>query len=207
MDLIDEYKLFLKAKCADEIELKIKEFENYLNKNLKSNIVHDELIDFFDLKLNRPTRAKSFSRYIKTRFDAEKYNKVLDVGAGRIPELSMELKARGYNVFAIDPKLEKTNGITCIKDLFDYEVTSVKEYDLLVGLEPCMATEHIIRSALLNDKAFAISLCMTPHNSLSGKKFRDMNEWWNYLISITDDRAYIEIKKVLGKEHAVIRSK
>lgn len=70
-----------------------------------------------------------------------------------------------------DPKIESISEITCIKALFDYEKTNIEQFDLIVGQEPCMATEHIVISTILNNKA------------------------------------YIEIKMVLGKEHAVIRSK
>lgn len=205
--LLDDYIEYLNKIKATEISEKVKQFESYLNNNLKSNVVYDELIDFIDLKTNRKTRWESFARYIETRYNCKEYKNILDVGSGVNPLLSLELKKKGYNVTAIDPRIELNNEIKCVKALFDYEKTSVLEYDLLVGLEPCMATEHIIRSSLLNDKPFAISLCATPHDSLSGKKFKDMEEWWNYLLSITDDKAYLDRRMILGKEHAIIRNK
>lgn len=205
--ILDEYRKYLNEIKAEKIEEKVKEFKDYLNNNLSKNTVHDELVDFIDLRMNRTTRWESFARYIETRYDSKKYNNVLDVGAGRTPLLSFELQKKGYNVTAMDPKLEHTEKIDCIKALFDYEKTSILEYDLLVGLEPCMATEHIVRSAILNDKPFAISLCAAAHDSIFGKKIKDMDEWWNYLVSITDEKAYIDRRKVLGKEHIIIRNK
>lgn len=207
MTIVDEFRSFLISKKAEDIDKKVKQFEEYVNGKLKSKVVYDELVDFIDLKMKRPTRWKSFARYIETRYDSNIYNKVLDVGSGIKPELSIELKNKGYDVTAMDPKIEEVSGITCIKALFDYEKTSVLEYDLLVGLEPCMAAEHIVRSAISNNKPFVVSLCAAAHDSISGKKFKDMNEWWDYLVEVSNGKAYIENKIILGKEHAIIRNK
>ena len=65
--------------------------------------------------------------------------------------------------------------------------TPINQYDLLVGLEPCDATEHIIRQSLKYDKPFEIFLCYQVHKALNGIKFTCPEDWYEYLSSISKE--------------------
>lgn len=72
------------------------------------------------------------------------------------------------------------------------EGTNIQNFDLIVGLEPCGATEHIIRQALKYDKPFDISLCAAPHKALSGDTFNSYLEWYNHLKNISKEVSIIK---------------
>ena len=72
------------------------------------------------------------------------------------------------------------------------EGTNIINFDLIVGLEPCGATEHIIRQALKYDKPFDVSLCAAPHNALNGDTFNSYLEWYNHLKNISKEVSIIK---------------
>lgn len=203
--LVDRYRKYLQERKSENISEKINEFINF-SKGVKLTTVHDEFIDFYDIILNKPSRWQAFRRYIETRFPKSDYSSVLDVGCGIFADLSLELISKGYNVSAIDPKVTEIQNLKTIKDLFDFKTTDISSYNLLVGLEPCDATEHIIRSAISNKKAFCICLCGVPHNNIiNGEPFKDLRKWIDYLLNI-DTSIIFEKKIILEKTMGIIRS-
>lgn len=207
MNIILEFENFLKQRHAQNIKEKLIEFESYITHPKHLQVVSDEIIDFLDIKEGKPTRFESFARYIETRYDVNKYNNVLEVGCGPTAELAKELIKRNYNVTCIDKVVIPNDDFKCIKELFDYRTFDVNEYDLIVGLEPCEATEHILLGGLKNNKPFVISLCYSPHDSIDGKKFENYVDWDNYLIEKSNGKAYIDQRKVLGQHHRILRNK
>ena len=158
--------------------------------------------DFYDFlvyaHLQRTPRHEHFGKVICNKYSIENFTNVLDVGAGRICRLSKYLLDRGYSVTAIDPKIRlqdgEIEGLELIREHFKSDEyskrkkgTNISEYDLVVGLEPCDATEHIIRQCLKYNKPFEISLCFAPHRALNGRNFNDYKEWHTYLDSISED--------------------
>ena len=89
--------------------------------------------------------------------------------------------------------------------MFDYKKTSILDFDLIVGLEPCDATEHIIRSSMEHSISFAISLCAVEHDGIDGHKFANKEEWYKYLLSLTDEKGIYEEKRILNKSHQIIK--
>lgn len=207
MWVLDTYKQYLIKRESENINLKLKEMEQYLKDSSKLLVVSDELVDFFDLLNERTTRWQAFRRYIEINYKLEKYKRVLDVGCGISRDLSLELENKGYIVSSIDPRLKEANGITTIKDYFNYLKTDVSYYDLLVGLEPCDATEHIMKSGLNNNIPFAVALCATPHNAINGRRFKTREDWYNYLLKESQGEAIIEEKKILTKRFYILRNK
>lgn len=168
----------------------------------KDIALDDEVFDFLvqrKLVKNEP-REVTFYKYLLKKYKTLKGVNVLDVGAGRICNLSKFIAENGGTVTSMDTvvrlsddKLKKMN-ITAIKKLFKCDEfnrngvgTDISDYDLIVGLEPCGATEHIIRQSLKYDKLFEISLCAAPHQSLSGEKFRTYREWYKHLSNISKE--------------------
>jgi len=84
--------------------------------------------------------------------------------------------------------------ITTIKKLFRCDEfakngvgTDITQFNIIVGLEPCDATEHIIRQGLTYDKPFDVLLCYENHDALSGKRFNEPEEWFDHLKGISTE--------------------
>lgn len=168
----------------------------YLLKQDKA--ITDEVFDFLvseKLIKNEP-RTQTFIRHLISKYNSS--YKVLDVGAGRMCNLSTELGKRGFKVVSMDPKIRlKDSEIKAckiqriIKRPFccdEYgKGTDISHFDLIVGLEPCDATEHIIRQGLKYNKPFEVSLCYQAHDALSGQKFATPEDWYEYLQQISNE--------------------
>ena len=175
--------------------------------------IDDEIYDFLiDIGLyNGKRREEEFISYLNQKFGVIKFRKILDVGAGRMCKLSESLVKMGNILYAMDPKIRlsetesKKLGLRSIKkqnfecDQFakSGKGTNIQGYDYIFALEPCDATEHIIRQGLKYDKPFEILLCGAPHDALSGKTFSNYHDWYDYLDSISQD---VEIQKC-GKNY------
>ena len=169
----------------------------YLRK--QDDAITDEVFDFLvdaELITNKP-RTTSFVRHLISKYTASTHPKILDVGAGRMCHLSTELGNKGFKVTAMDPKIclenkeIKSRKIQQIikKPFYCDEYandngTNISKYDLIVGMEPCNATEHIIRQSLKYDKPFEVSLCYQAHNGLNGQTFTTPEDWYEYLHDI-----------------------
>lgn len=178
--------------------------KNYIDGN--TNVIDDEVYDFFAfIGLTKQTREDKFLNYVNTKYGIIRFSSILDVGAGRMCKLSKALAKYGNTLYAIDPQIRlsqeetKESGIRIYKENFicdryakSKQGTNVKKYDYIFGIEPCDATEHIIRQGLKYDKPFDVSLCAAPHRALNGKTFRNYEEWYEYLLSISKE---VDIKK------------
>ena len=169
----------------------------------KSNEIDDEVYDFLiDTGIyKKEKREETFVSYLNQKYGVIRFSKILDVGAGRMCKLSAALAKMGNSLYAIDPNIRlskdeaKKLGIKSIstqKFLCDDFAkngrgTAINNYDYIFGLEPCDATEHIIRQGLKYDKAFDVFLCGAPHKSLDGKTFGSYEAWYEYLDSISAD--------------------
>ena len=173
-----------------------------------SDTIDDEVYDFLVAleTSGRKPREEIFASHITKKYSNIKFRQVLDVGAGRMCKLSSVLSKLGYQMRAIDPKIRllpaeakrlgiksiSTSKFLCDEFSKNGKGFDISSYDLILGLEPCDATEHIIRQALKYDKAFEILLCAAAHDSLDGRKFRNYLEWYEHLRSISSE---IEITK------------
>lgn len=150
-----------------------------------NTVISDEYYDFLRWLRHLPGRQEVFSKYIKRRYKSFRGKKVLEVGCGRTARLS-SLLSRHFKMTAIDPQVESDNApkrVQIIQDFFT-EDTDISEYDLVIALEPCDATEHIIRACLKAHKPFIVVLCGIAHQRIDGVMPSDVSEWYNYLISI-----------------------
>ncbi len=179
--------------------------QNYLDS--KTITIDDEVFDFLvqqKLVQNEP-REKSFEKYLIKKYESVNGLNILDVGAGRTCTLSKILATDGAKMTAMDVNIRICNDdlrrmrIKALKNFFrcdEYSKngrgTDVKNFDIIVGLEPCDATEHIIRQALKYDKPFDVCLCVAPHKGLNGLMFGSFEEWYNYLKSISKEVTILE---------------
>ena len=195
----------------DEKKIFRLQLDDYLSSPNQRSI-DDNVYDFFvncDITKDQ-NRHILFAKYLIKKYSPSTHPNLLDVGAGRMCHLSTRLARNNFNVSAIDPKIRLseseaqqrkinriiTNNFYCDDYAPKHSAgTDITPYDLIVGLEPCDATEHIIRQCLKENKPFDISLCTTHHTALDGKRIRTQDEWYEYLQSISNE---VKIKKVPG---------
>ena len=204
MNIYQLAELYLQ-KNSERLDVAEKaDFRKNLTKFLGGDFVlADEVYDFlvYEKLIKAQNRHEIFANYLAGKYSKESYKKILDVGAGRLCKLSAKLSSLGYEVYAQDPKIRLTEQEAknlSIKKISRFKFacddfsknnagTPVGAYDVLVGLEPCDATEHIIRQALKYDKPFDVHLCYAPHAALSGENFKTPEEWYKHLKSISDE--------------------
>ncbi len=171
--------------------------------NGESNEIDDEVYDFLvDVGIYKgATREENFVSYLNKKYGMIRFSKILDVGAGRMCKLSEILAKYGNSLYAIDPNIRlskdeakklglksiSTQKFMCDEFAKKGKGTPIDNYDYIFGLEPCDATEHIIRQGLKFDKPFDVFLCGAPHKSLNGKTFNSYHEWYDYLASISSE--------------------
>lgn len=172
----------------------------------KSIAIDDEVYDFLVQRklISKEPRENTFMSYLTHKYGTLKNKKILDVGAGRTCPLSKSLVNQGGIVTAMDTNIRLTDdtlkkaGIIPIRKLFRCDEyandrgTKIENFDLIVGLEPCDATEHIIRQSLKHNKPFDINLCAAPHNSLDGKTFKTHTDWYHHLENISQEVSIVE---------------
>lgn len=194
IELFAKFDNWLKANperfTVQEKQKVIDNFRNFLFNNDKT--ITDETYDFLVTIGIYPARHEEFGKFIFSKYPPTKYKRVLDVGAGRVCKLSEYLVSKGYEVTAIDPNIRllpneaKKKKIKVAKGLFTCDSekkkgTDITKYDLVVGLEPCDATEHILRQCIRYNKPSSVLLCATAHDAIDGTKFENMQAWYDYL--------------------------
>lgn len=98
---------------------------------------------------------------------------IVEIGAGYIPSFANmiareQLKNKKGTITIYDPCLIESSSryqnMKLHKENFNY-CMDVSNYDLMIGLLPCEATEEIIKSAIMNNKDFYISMCGCNHSN------------------------------------------
>ena len=152
----------------------------------------DQYCDFMLWCRELPSRQKQFADFIIKKLSKHPGAKILEVGCGRTAILSRQLSKHGFQMTCIDPKLElssiqKYPEIKGICGKFDYKTFDLSGFDYVIAVEPCDATEHVVRACIATDTPFFMSLCGVPHKLLDGKMPKNHNEWYQYLKNIAPD--------------------
>ena len=145
----------------------------------------DEKINCLLWQRGQKSRQESFCCYVVRNFPCRRYPHLLEVGCGRQARLSQLLAQQGYQMSAIDPKLQRIPAhVEGIVASFHHARTPISSYDAVIAQEPCDATEHIVRSCIRERKDFVISLCAEPHRLISGEQPDSVEAWYRYLVSL-----------------------
>lgn len=133
-----------------------------------------------------------FQKHLDKIFNL-KQTKILEVGSGSIPILAHLIETKYKQKVDIQEPItllaNYTKG-TIYKEKFK-ENTNTSNYDLIIGYNPCEASESIIKNAIKNKKDFAVALCGCCHLPKNDKEKKPEN-WHQYLL---------DIAKHLGKEN------
>ncbi len=159
-------------------------------KNPRFGVTSDEVVDFKLWCMGLPSRQEEFAKYVMKRIPRKDGLKILEVGCGRTARMSRIFAGEGFDVTAIDPKVEIQDGtIKVIKIRFNHTTFNISDYDFIIAQEPCDATEHVLRACVKHKVPFIMSLCGTPHKMISGYMPKDIEEWYDNLLKIADGNA------------------
>lgn len=215
--LIELAKKYLDENVERFNEQEKKDFMNKLLENIKGDqkFMYDEVYDFllhYNL-IDGVSRHQSFVRYLNKNYHPFYTQNVLDVGAGRLCKLSARMNTYGFNMTAMDPNIRilesetrdlnihiSRNLFLCDEFAKENKGTDISSFDLIVGLEPCLGTEHIVRQGLKYEKPFEVVLCYEAHAALNGQKFKTVDDWFEHLLKISS-----ELEIIKNKEDYIIR--
>lgn len=161
--------------------------KNKLRKALSANnegTIPDELLDYMLWLEGKPSRVDAFYKYLAPKLDKFARDRILEVGCGRRALLARRLIDAGFTVDAIDPCLS-IEGKHFRKEPYVYDY-NLAPYGLVVAMEPCEATEIIIRSCLIKHVPFVVIACGSPHTAMNGIEFDSVYTYWQYLRDISD---------------------
>lgn len=185
---MSNYSTLLKSYIAEnpnELTPKqILELEHEI-KHPDTDTTSDEFLDFKLWCIGYPSRQEKFAEFLTKKLP--EHSKILEVGCGRTAKLSRILSQKGFDITALDPKLDVSysNNIKFIKKKFDKNY-DVSMYDYIIGQEPCDATEHIVRACTNQNIPFIMSVCGVPHKLISGQTPKNVDEWYKYLMNISN---------------------
>lgn len=198
--MLDELLRIEEYKKTNPNELTTQQFMK-LEKEIKTprfGVISDEYVDFRLWNMGLPSRQERFAEYLVRRIPKKDGIKILEVGCGRTARLSRILGEKGLNITGIDPKVEIPNGTNTkfIKGKFNYNTFNISDYDFVIAQEPCDATEHVVRACTAHKVPFIMSLCGTPHRMTSGHMPKDIKEWYENLLELSNGMTrlrYIEL--------------
>ena len=187
-------KKYKKENPNDLNKQEFKRLENGL-KNPRENVIEDQRVDYLLWLQGKPSRAEQFANYVMKKINNIEGMKILEVGSGRTANVAKILSKRGAIVTCIDPRLEskKVKGnIKCIKKEFNYQESDISFFDYVIAQEPCEGAEHVIRACKKANKPFILTLCGTPHKTISGKQFKSYRGWHKYLKNIDPENLILK---------------
>lgn len=156
----------------------------------------NQIYCYLNLVNNNVNPYKAFIKILEKNFNLKDTN-ILEIGSGSIPVLARYLEEKLKTKITIqDPitVIGNHNKGNIFKELFT-EDTNINDFDLIIGYNPCEATEAIIRNAIKNKKDFCIATCGCCHLPKSYKE-KNSKIWHEYLINIATS---------LGKENYKIK--
>ncbi len=173
-----------------------------INNNLLLGFTNNEdtinqIYCYLDLVEDDINPYLGFQKFLDKTFNLKHKKNILEVGSGSIPVLAHSIEKKYKTKVDIQDPItliaNYTKG-TIFKENFT-ENTDISNYKLIIGYNPCEASEAIIRNAIKNKKDFSIALCSCCHLP---KYYKEQNPeiWHQYLL---------DIAKSLGKDNYKIK--
>ena len=186
-----------------------------LQQQLKSNKYTDLIVDFLLYCIGEKSRQEQFALHVISKVDEvfsidpilRKKFRILEVGSSANMRVSKILANQGFNVTCIDPKIlkqEQSENFKSIRGRFDLGF-DISDFDLIIGEEPCQATEYIVRACKIHKKPFILTLCAEVHKiPLTKQSFKSYKDWHVYLANL--DRGINLYYEVLHKKPYLVHS-
>jgi len=169
----DDLTMQQKVKLRREVHAEARE----------SGVLSDEMVDYRLWLEKLPSRCESFADYLSGPLMRYAGGTILEVGCGPRARLARSLLDRGYNVEAIDPKLEMRSRIFR-RESFTIDYPHLDSFQAVIALEPCEATELVIRACTQQKVPFFVVPCGSPHPRIDGTLDKTTAEWWAYLMNL-----------------------
>jgi len=180
-------------KIEEYIEKYIYLYPDYLQEEIKEKIylgftnnndTINQIYCFLNIVDDSINPYLFFYKTIQNRFVLEN-KKILEIGAGTVPILAKIIKDNcNSKITLIDPLLicELSKGLDIKKEEFNEQI-NILQYDILIGYNPCRATEDLIKFSILNKKDFCVATCGC---CFLPKEYVDKSSkaWHNYLIDL-----------------------
>lgn len=174
----------LKKFKKDYINLYEDDLKDEINERLllgftNNNDVINQIYCYLEIIPDNINPYKEFINIIKKYFNNR--NSILEVGAGYIPIVAKYLENQ-CDMTIMDPKILFQNyaKANIKKESFTLN-TNLNKYDLIIGYNPCEATQNIIINAIKHKKNFIIATCGCCYLPLNYKE-RTKENWHRYLI-------------------------
>lgn len=156
-----------------------------------------------------------FVQYINEFYGLDK--NIIEVGGGHFPTLAHHIsekqqKLKNGSITVYDTRLitENLDNIKLYKQKFTLN-TDISNYDLIIGMMPCDATELIIRSAGIYNKEFVIAMCGCVHLNYPDYSYYD---FFKYIEAVAYDAVGREqditidyFSEECNNQYPIIRSK
>lgn len=136
-------------------------------------------------------RFDLFACFLANKFKPSKYQKVADVAGGK-GYLNLSLKEHGFNkVVTFDPHIrkERIRQIEFQKRLFNESITD--DFNLIIGMHPDEATDHIIVQATRRRVPFSVVPCCVKPSAVAFWGKHGYNEWVSHLKSLARKTGYM----------------
>ena len=155
-----------------------------------TDFVYDEYLDFLLWCNGKPGRQDNFRNFLTTALfpHCPDCQSIMEIGCGKYARLSASLAYDGFTVTCVDPVLENKSSYNTIKYYsisFDYRddfcLQLAASNDLVIGQEPCDATEHIIRACEITQTHYFVILCAVPHMRSDNIMPQSVWDWYDYL--------------------------
>ena len=141
---------------------------NYLN-GFSNRVIDSQIAQFYkeyDLLEEHADMYKAFVDVIKHNHPDLSNMTILDGGGGIVPQLGRELAKEAKHVMVIDRNMVTQNNPDNLEPI-QRRIESINDLptaDMVVGLLPCDATQHIIDYSVANKKDFIVALCGCWHH-------------------------------------------
>jgi hypothetical protein len=151
--------------------------QNYLN-GYSNRVIDSQIAQFYKeygVLDERADMYKAFVNIIKHNHPNLSDMTILDVCGGMVPQLGRELAKEAKHVMVVDRNMVYKNNPDNLEPI-QMRIESYRDLpkaDMIVGLLPCEATQHIIDYSVCNKKDFVIALCGCWHKLDLSKKIAD----------------------------------
>lgn len=196
---------------------------NTFGNDLYSGYIQDIMLQIYaeiDLIPEERNIYKGFIDLFKTKYSLDK--NILEVGGGYFPAMAKYIdgkqqQERKGSITVYDPRLitNKLGNIRLVNECFTLS-TNIDEFDRIIALASCGATEIIIKKANEANIDFFIGLCNCVH--FPSEQLENYSEnievWHNYLFNLARDTMSSErefaidyLKPTYGYECPIISSR
>jgi hypothetical protein len=211
---IEQYGHLYSAAALEHIN---DNFATGLDNDMRADVLN-QVYAHLGMLTDEQNLYKGYLKLLKYNFNID--NNILEVGGGYLPVMAeyidCEQQQIGTGTITVyDPNLvvNKLGNINLVKKEFKPNY-NISEYDLVMGIMPCEATEMIIKAANNANKDFFIGLCGCTHFDHNYYEHISSQQWFNYIYrraneNLNEDRQ-IDIKLIdqsYGLPYPVIISK